>query len=63
MLGKLIKYDFKWINKVMYIYFAILFIITISVKIIESLEQTLLMVIVDKILSGKLLLYLWLNSY
>ena len=52
MLSKLIKYDFKWINKIMYIYFAIMFIITIAVKIIESFEQTLLIVIVDKIVSG-----------
>ena len=52
MLNKLIKYDFKWINKVMYIYFIIMFLITIAVKIIESLEQTLFLVIVDKIASG-----------
>ena len=52
MLGKLFKYDYKWINKIMYVYYIIIFIITISVKIIESLEQTILMVIVDKILSG-----------
>ena len=52
MLGKLFKYDFKWINKVMYIYFAIFLIITVCVKIVEGMEQTLLMVIIDKILSG-----------
>jgi len=52
MLGKLLKYDLKWINKVMYIYFSILFLITIAVKIIESFEQTFLMLIVDKIISG-----------
>lgn len=52
MLGKLIKYDFKWVNKVMYIYFVILFIISISVRIVESMDQTFLLVIIDKILSG-----------
>ena len=52
MLGKLFKYDFKWINKVMYIYFIILFILSIAVKIVESLEQTFLIVIIDKIVSA-----------
>lgn len=52
MLGRLIKYDFKWINKVMYVYFAIIFVITLLVKIIESFEQTFLIVIIDKIMSG-----------
>lgn len=51
MLRKLIKYDFKWINSVMYIYFIIMILITIAVKIIESFEQTLFLVIVDKIAS------------
>lgn len=52
MLSNLTKYDFKWINKVMYIYFAIMIIITIVVKIVESFEQTFLLVIVDKIASS-----------
>jgi len=53
MLGKLFKYDFKWINnKVMFIYYSVFLIITILVKAIESFEQTILMVVVDKILSG-----------
>ena len=51
MLGKLLKHDFKWINKIMYIYFIILFIITIPLKIVESIKQDLLLVIIDKILS------------
>jgi hypothetical protein len=52
MLGKLFKYDFRWINKIMYVYYIILVIISIAVKIVESLEQTIILVIVDKILSG-----------
>ena len=51
MLGKLLKHDFKWINKIMYIYFIVLFIITIPLKIVESIKQDLLLVIIDKILS------------
>lgn len=52
MLSKLIKYDFKWINKVMYIYFIILFILSIAVKIVESIHQSFILVIIDKIVSG-----------
>ncbi len=52
MLSKLFKYDFKWINKAMYVYFIVLVIITIATKIVESIDQTLLLVIVDKILSA-----------
>lgn len=51
MLGKLIKYDFNWINKVMYIYFVIMFFISLAVKIVESFDQNLLMVIIDKTVS------------
>ena len=36
----------------MYIYFIVLFIVTIPLKIIESVDQNLLLVIFDKILSG-----------
>ena len=52
MLGKLFNYDFKWINKVMYVYYILLVIISIAVKIVENIDQTLLLVIVDKIISG-----------
>ena len=52
MLRKLFKYDFKWINKIMYIYYIILIIISIATKIVESVDQTLLLLIVDKVLSA-----------
>ena len=52
MLGKLFKYDFKWINKVMYIYYIILVLISIATKIVESIDQTIILVVVDKVLSG-----------
>ncbi|MBO4245432.1 MAG: hypothetical protein J5892_01675 [Bacilli bacterium] len=52
MLGKLLKYDFKWINKIMYVYFILLALISIAVKIVESLDQTIFLVIVDKALSS-----------
>ena len=52
MLKKLIKYDFNWINKVMYVYFAILICVTLILKVIESIDQNILIVILDKIMSG-----------
>ena len=50
MLSKLFKYDFKWMTKVTYIYVLILIVISIALKIVESLDQTFLLVILDKIL-------------
>ena len=50
MLGKLFKYDFKWMSKVTYIYALILIVISIALKIVESVDQTFLLVILDKIL-------------
>ena len=52
MLGKLLKYDFKWISKFMSVHFVVLFILSIAVRIVESMEQTLLLVIIDKIVSA-----------
>ena len=50
MLSKLFKYDFKWMTKVTYIYALILVVISIVLKIVESVDQTFLLVILDKIL-------------
>lgn len=53
MLAKLLKYDLKWIlNKVMWIYYVIVIIVAIAIKIVENVHQTLFLVIVDKILVG-----------
>ncbi len=53
MLGKLLKYDLKWmLNKVMWIYYVILIIVSISIKIVENVHQTMFLVIVDKVLVG-----------
>ena len=53
MLKNLIKYDFKWINnKAMFAYYILLFLITVAVTIVEGMEQTFFLLIVDKILSG-----------
>ena len=50
MLKKLFKYDYKWINRVMPIYYILLVFISIALKIVESVDQNLFLVIVDKIL-------------
>ena len=55
MLSKLMKYDFKWINKVMIVYYILLLITTVGVIIIENMEQTFFLVVIDKILSGYLI--------
>ncbi len=58
MLGKLFKYDFKWINKVMIIYYVIAAVLTGLTKFVEHLlnsKATTMIVIVDKILVGMLI--------
>ena len=50
MLSKLFKYDFKWVTKVTYIYVIILVAISILLKIVESVEQSFILVILDKAL-------------
>ena len=52
MLGKLLKYDLKWINKVMVIYFIIMAILALLTGMIERIDdKTTMIVIVDKVLS------------
>ena len=56
MLGKLFKYDFKWIiNKAMIVYFAISIFFAVITKIVETLEMTVIVTIIDKILVGILI--------
>ena len=50
MLSKLLKYDYRWINKTMYIYFIILFVISIFLKIVNNLDQTFFIMILDRIM-------------
>ena len=52
MLSKLMKYDFKWINKIMIVYYILLLITTIGIIIVENMEQTFFLVVIDKILTG-----------
>lgn len=52
MINKLMKYDFKWINKILLVYYFVLLVLTIIVKVVESFEQSFLLLILDKIVSG-----------
>ena len=52
MLGKLIKYDLKWINKYMLIYFIIGFIFAILCKITSQFTNVFIGLILDKICSS-----------
>ena len=49
MINKLMKYDFKWINKILLVYYFVLLVLTIIVKTVESFEQSFLLLILDKI--------------
>ncbi len=58
MLNKLFKYDFKWITKVLYIYYIVIAFVSIALKITEHFVNTdpsLLLVIVDKTLVSLLI--------
>ena len=53
MLGKLFKYDFKWINRFMPVYFVVLLLVSVFTKIVEYMlnsSPSLLLVIIDKVL-------------
>lgn len=52
MLGKLIKYDLKWINKYMMIYFSVGFIFAILCKITSHFTNVFVGLVLDKICSG-----------
>ena len=55
MLVKLLKYDFKWETKIMVIYYIIAFSLAILTRFVETLEQTTIVTIIDKILVGTLI--------
>ena len=52
MLGKLLKYDLKWCFKPLLIFYILAIFVTILIRIVESFEQTLILLIIDKILCG-----------
>lgn len=52
MLKKLLKYDLKWCYKPLLIFYILAIFFSIIVRIVESLEQSLIVLIIDKICCG-----------
>lgn len=52
MLGKLLKYDLKWCYKPLIIFYIITILFAIITRIVESFDQTLIVLIIDKICAG-----------
>lgn len=52
MLKKLLKYDLKWCYKPLLVFYILAIFFSIIVRIVESLEQTLIVLVIDKICCG-----------
>lgn len=52
MLKKLLKYDLKWCYKPLLVFYVLAIFFSIIVRIVESFEQSLIILIIDKICCG-----------
>lgn len=52
MLKKLLKYDLKWCYKPLFVFYILAIFFSIIVRIVESFEQSLIVLIMDKICCG-----------
>ena len=52
MLKKLLKYDLEWCYKPLVVFYALTIFFSIIVRIVESCEQSLILLIIDKICCG-----------
>lgn len=52
MLTKLLKYDLKWVYKPLIVFYIIALIFSFLVRIVESFESALILLIIDKICCG-----------
>ena len=52
MLGKLLKYDLEWCYKPLLVFYILAIFFSIIVRIVESFEQSLILLIIDKICCG-----------
>ena len=52
MLKKLLKYDLEWCYKPLVVFYALTIFFSIIVRIVESFEQSLIILIIDKICCG-----------
>lgn len=55
MLKKLLKYDLKWCYKPLVVFYILAIFFAVIVRIVESFEQSLIVVIIDKICCGVLI--------
>lgn len=52
MLNKLLKYDLKWVYKPLIVFYILALIFSLFVRIVESFESTLILLIIDKVCCG-----------
>lgn len=52
MLKRLLKYDLKWCYKPLFVFYILAIFFSIIVRIVESFEQSLIVLIMDKICCG-----------
>lgn len=52
MLKKLLKYDLKWCYKPLVVFYILAIFFSVITRLVESFEQTLILLIIDKICSG-----------
>ena len=52
MLKKLLKYDLKWCFKPLSVFYILAIFFSIIVRIVENFEQSLIILVIDKICSG-----------
>ena len=52
MLGKLLKYDLKWIYKVVGVFYVLAFIFSVLGRVISQIEDSLVFLIITKVLFG-----------
>lgn len=55
MLKKLLKYDLKWCFKPLLVFYILTLFLAIVIRVVESFEQTFILLIIDKIACGALI--------
>ena len=55
MLRKLLKYDLEWCYRPLIVFYILAIFLSIIVRIVESFEQSLIVLIIDKICCGALI--------
>lgn len=55
MLKKLLKYDLKWCFKPLVVFYILMLFCAVIVRIVESLEKSLIVLIIDKVCCGVLI--------